>query len=174
LYQTAWGTIGAAANTASSSVASLINVCTANANIGSATTTSPFVAAARAQIIAGQSAIANEIAPVLATAATVPAIAAAALAMNSKVTSEIGTATYSADLQSLMTMPPTGTDAANAQQDAQAYNTTVGNGATSSPLDSLSVSGSTLVDQMNLISANASTLQTTVCNPMSLLYMTGK
>ncbi|MFI5260208.1 MAG: hypothetical protein ACHQU0_00185 [Candidatus Paceibacteria bacterium] len=187
MYQTAWNTIGTAANTASTTVVTLISVCTTNADSAAQGLASSnlslqnvdlaaFITAARAQAADAQTALANEIAPVVAKAAAAPGIASAALTMNAKVTSEIGTSAYSTDLQTLMTMPPTGADVSSAQQDAQTYDTGAGNAATATPTGSLSVSGSTVVDRMNLINTNALALQTTVCDPKSSLYThsTGK
>jgi len=54
-------------------------------------------------------------------------------------------------------MPPTMQDIANAEQGTQTFG-----GATASPTGSLTVSGGSLVDQMNLISANA-TARKSVC-----------
>ncbi len=65
-----------------------------------------------------------------------------------------------ANLQTLQVMPPTATDVANAQQQAQP----VGN-ATANPPGSLSVSASSLVSQMNLISTNAQALMNSCTAP---------
>lgn len=158
-YQSAWNTIGASASTASTSVASLISLCATSSTI------SPDIA--NAQITAGRDALATEIAPVFAQASTATAIANSARAMFDRVQNDLisgvesATSTYVADLQSLQTMAPTGKDIATAQQNAQAFGLAV-----ASPPGSLNVAStsSSIVDQMNLISANARALMR-VCTP---------
>ncbi len=166
-YQSAWNTIAAAATTASTSVASLASFCTAAASAASNDSSlSTFVDASTAQAAAAQTALTTEIAPVLAQAANATAIANAATAFVQKVQGELNSGTdtagtaYTADLQTLQSMSPTSLDLANAEQDAQAFGT-----ASASPSGSLTVSGGSLVDQMNLISTNAQALKASVCTP---------
>ncbi|MBU6388355.1 hypothetical protein KGQ72_00530 [Patescibacteria group bacterium] len=195
-YQSAWNAIGASASAASTSAQSLASACAAaadasaqaqlNANAANdgfynpnptqqnlSTVHSVFIDAARAQAAAAQTALATEIAPVLAQAAAAAAVVASSTAqvqqLQSNLTSGADTtgSTYSAGIQALQTMPPTMSDVANAQQDSQAFN-----GATASPDGSLTVSGGSTVDRMSLISTNAAALKTTVCNPNSSLYVT--
>ncbi len=195
-YQSAWNTISTTANAASTSVASLASFCTAAADtaaqaiLNSSTAndvtslipisntstvsnvTSPFISAARAQAVAAQTALSTEIAPVLAKAATAAATAANATAQVQQLQSQLASSTdtagsaYAAGIQTLQTMSPTMSDVASALQDAQ-----VRSSATASPAGSLIVTAGSLVDQMNLISTNAATLKTTVCNPNSSLYV---
>ena len=147
-YQSAWNTISVAANTASTSVVALAN------DTSCAT-----------QASAAQTALTTEIAPVFAQAATASTNIATANAMvqqaqNDSVTDTTGTA-YANDVTTLQAMSPTSADVANAQQNAQAFGA-----ATANPDGSLTVSGGSLVDQMNLISANANALKT-VCDTPS-------
>lgn len=137
-YKTAWEIIAAAASAASASVTSLANSCTDQAN-------------------AAQTALTTEVDPVLASSNTASTIIAAARAMIQQV--QAATATIATDIQTLQTMPPTASDVATAEQDAQTTDQ-----ATASPSGSLMVSGGTLVDQMGLISTNAAALQT-ACAP---------
>src|SRR3989344_8166730 len=67
-YETSWNTIKASANTASTSVRSLIDFCTTSAN--TATNNPDFVSASRAQAVLAQTALATQVAPVLAQANT--------------------------------------------------------------------------------------------------------
>ena len=194
-YQSAWNTISAAANAASTSVQSLANVCTAAATTAAqaqlnantmvdgfyynptpsqqnlSTVHSVFIDAARAQAASAQTTLSTVIAPVLAQAAAAAVTAATSVVRAQQIQNSMSTATdtagsaYAADILALQALPPTMTDVVNAQQDAQAFGD-----AAASPAGSLNVSGGTTVDRMNLISSNAATLKTTVCNPSSSLY----
>ncbi len=161
-YQSAWNTIGGAANAASTTVQSLISYCNAQVNDPNA---SP--SAITTQVTAAQTALTTEIAPVLARVATAMANIAAATAMVTKVQSELNAGTdtagsaYFADSQTLQTMPPTMSDVGNAMQDSQVFGT-----ATAIPAGSLTVSANSLVDQMSLIATNAAALQS-VCTPVA-------
>ena len=139
---------------------------------------STFIDAARAQAVAAQTAITTEIAPIFAQAlAAINALSATqtlALKVQSEATAvtTIASSTTAgaagalvADTQALAAAPPTATDLVNVQQNAQAFGA-----AQANPAGSLTVSGGSIVDRMNLITANAATLQTTVCNPNSALY----
>lgn len=179
-YQAAWGAIGAAANTASTSVATLAQVCTTNAGIAQAeleqlaeqpettgTTAEElqaFIKASTAQASAAKIALETTIAPVIAQAAknTSPNLFAPTIAMIQKVQNDLsaGDSAYVADLQTLSTMPPTQTDVANAQTMAQAFGGEQTDGSLSV---SLSTTYDSVIDQMNLISANAKALKTSVC-----------
>jgi hypothetical protein len=159
-YSTSWQTIAAAANAASTAATSLGNYCAAEAGTPGASAT--FIAAANAEATAAQTAITNEIAPVLAQANSASTVAATSQTMIQKVendqTSGVNPA---ADLQTLSTMPPSTTDVNNALQNAQQS----GAGATAAPAGSLTVSGGTTVDEMDLIATNAATLKSSVCTP---------
>ena len=167
-YQTAWVTINNAATAAQTSVNSLINVCTA---AGGTSSGSGFAAASSAQVAAGKATLTNVIAPVLAQAAQASVVSAAAFAMIQKVQNELtapntdGANNYTIDMQALSVMPPSGSDIAAALQQSEVFGT-----ASATPSGSLNVTGDSLVDQMNLISANATTLKTTVCSPSSPPY----
>ena len=162
-YQTAWNTIGNSANTASSSLRTLINYCTTQADAarnlsgGTASARSNFIAKANALISSAQNAIANEVGPVLAQKSQADQVIAAAQAALQQLQTNTSD-TYTADLQALQTMPPTATDVVTAEHDAQATS-----GASASPNGSLTVAGGTLVDQMTLLSGNATSLQSS-CN----------
>ncbi len=144
-YTNAWQTISTAANTASAAVGTLVSACTA--------------ASATAEATAAQNAITTEIAPILAQANAAATTAAIAQNMIQKIQSEISSGIdATTDLATLQAIPPSATDASTAVQNA-----TVTNAATATPVGSLTVTGGTIMDQMNLIAANAATLQTTVC-----------
>jgi len=81
------------------------------------------------------------------------------------VQNEAGTDAYLTDVTALDSTQPTASNVASAQQDAMTSN------SIAIPVGSLAVSGGSLVSQMNLISTNASALQTTVCDPNSSLYV---
>ncbi|MDE2021524.1 MAG: hypothetical protein KGI71_01175, partial [Patescibacteria group bacterium] len=156
-YQSAWNTINTSATAASTSVNDLINFCTQQTNTGASGSNTAIISSA-------QTALTSEIAPVFTQVAAANAVIAAAQALVQKIQNEASTGggTYATDLQTLQTMPPTSTDVANAQQQAQV----VGN-ATASPSGSLNVSANSLVDQMNLISTNAQALKDSCTTPPS-------
>lgn len=184
MYRTSWGVIGTAADAAKSSVASLINTCTLNVESAKSRQTGIdpdpllqiFIDAATPQIAAGQTALATEIVPVLTQAADAPGIAAAAIAMDALVKSELasGAATYAGHLQTLETMPPSVQATAQAQQDAQSLGTAKTNPDGSLILVPNSSSNyASLVAQLKLLETNAATLEATVCNPYSSIYTGG-
>ncbi len=193
-YTTAWDTIASAANNASTSAASLASFCTAAANTASTSlevsSSSPstaftsgnptlsqisnselmtFIASSTAEANAAQAAIQTEINPVITQAQNALGYVAPTQALVNKIETVDTTdpSTLGTDTQTLAGMPPLASDVANAQQNAQAFG-----GATSTPANtvSLTVSGSTLVDQMNLIStnANSATLRAVCTLPASL------
>jgi len=144
-YQTACGTISVAANAASSTVQSLAVLCSSYGNSN--------------QVVAAQTALVGTIAPVLTQAAAVPAVVAAALAQDTLVKGDVPASTaYTIDLQKLQTMSPTYIEVSAAQYDATAYGS-----ATASPVGSLTVSGGSITDQMNLIRINAEALKVSAC-----------
>lgn len=158
-YTSAWSTITNAANAAKVNLTSLQNLCTTNA---AAATDPIFIATATAEAAVAQSALTSEVTPVITLAQTASGVATTAQALALKVQTESQSASVSAtlasDLSTLIGMPPSITDIANAQTDAS-----VTDGSTASPTGSLTVSGGTKVDQMNLISANAIALKASVC-----------
>ncbi len=194
-YTNAWETIASAANDAATSATSLANFCTtavATANSLELPSTSPstsslggstilsqssdaklaaFITSATAEAAAAQTAIQTEINPVITQAQNALNSVAPTQALANKIEAEAGSttgfSTLGTDIQTLTGMPPLAVDIANAQQNAQALGEAV-----SSPAHtvSLTVTGGTLVDQMNLISANAnSTVLRAVCTlPASL------
>jgi len=152
-YESAWITIAAAANAASASVTSLANFCTAAAGV---TPSSGFEITSAAQAAAARTALASEIVPVLAQAAAASTtVAAARVAMQNTASSTTASVQISQ-----MTMSPTMSDVVFAQTNASASGV-----STANPSGSLTVSGGSLVSQMNLISANATALKTSVCTP---------
>ncbi len=176
-YEPAVNTLRSAANTASTSVAALIDFCVAqqavasstlvNGNPTDLTNLTNFTNTNTAQISAAQNALATEITPTLAWAITASTTIAAARAMVQKVQTGLQTgagvsdATYIANVQTLGTMPPTPSDVADAQK--HAFTTGVQT-AIANPSGSLNVSGNILVDRLTLISANAVALKgSSVC-----------
>jgi hypothetical protein len=141
-YAVAWNSINNAANDASASVTNLINNCPA------------YSAAANL-------ALTSEVNPVLTAAADALSTSAAARAMVDKVQTELNNnstspdtaSTYATDIQTLQTMPPSLSDLADAQQEAQVMGE-----AKADSNNSLLVSGGTFMDQMKLIAANADAL----------------
>lgn len=188
-YTNAWNSIITVANTASTTLDSLAIFCKTAAddaevairnagNSGESSSlrdgkTPTFVSASRAQASAARAAILASIAPVIAQAqaaiASVSATREFALRVDaqtnsaSSITSNNSSAAsaLSADTQTLVTMPPSGADIVTAQQNAQALRM-----ATSDPVGSLNVFRGTAVDRMNLLSANAVALKTSVCTPV--------
>lgn len=165
-YEAAWNTIRSAANSASTTVASLESVCTdiaaRNPNGASAAT---------AQASAARTALLTEIAPVLAQADAAAATAATARSAAQRVQGDRDSllagagGAYSAGLQALQSMPPTALDVSSAQQETHAFGT-----ARAIPTGSLVVSGGSIIDRMSLLSTNAVALKTTVCNSLSLPF----
>jgi hypothetical protein len=163
-YTGAWNTISTAANTASANVTDLANVCTATAGTVGADPT----LVSTATTIAGmaQTALTTEITPVLSRAQVVSGVAATTRAFALKVQAEASgtnvSTSLAADVSTLVAMPPSATDLGNAQSGASVTNAAVAIPQSISP--SLQVSGGSLVDQMNLISTNATKLKVT-CAP---------
>lgn len=148
-YTTAWQTIQSAAQQASSTVTGLAGACSGLAN-------------------QAQTALTNEIQPVLSQAqqAFTSAAATQALARRVQIESngyssgEAGAGgSLTSDTQTLAAAPPTVTDVATAQSGAQKTDA-----ATSTSPYTLTVSGGTLVDQMNLITQNAQAMRP-FCGP---------
>ena len=175
-YQSSWNTINTAANTASTSVATMASYCASEAKVAQGLLDGnsydwnlennkailvSFITSSTANANAAQTVFASEIAPVLAQAGAAFSNIVAANAMIEKVQSEQNSVTdatsgsvYAADVQTLQTMSPTGSDIANALQDSQAFGM-----ASASPGGSLTVSGGSIMDRMNLITANANTMK---------------
>ncbi|MHB8660459.1 MAG: hypothetical protein ACYC75_00750 [Minisyncoccota bacterium] len=173
-YTNAWQTVISAAKTASTNATSLATFCTTAANTANtATSSSPqlktFVTTATAEAAAAQTSISTEISPVITQAQTAISSVANTQAFALKVQAEATSPTagsggaLAADTQALATMPPSATDLATAQQNAQTFG-----GATANPGGSLTVSGGSLIDQMNLINTNATALRS-VCIPPPML-----
>lgn len=189
-YTSAWETIATAANTASTSADSLVKFCIVAANKAALATgvnewgiqvfpqTSPvgvhsvFIDAARKQAVDAQTAITTEILPVLTQAKVETSSFESTKTLALKVQAAAAVVPiadpiqFSTDVATLVSMPPSVLDVNTAQQNARALG-----GAMANPAGSLTVSGGSLVDQMNLINTNAQLLQTTVCNPASSLYV---
>ena len=171
VYKDALNTISSVADVASTSVASLISLCIAQQEIassilanGGSIDPANFISISNLEISSAQTALTTEIAPVLTQVQeeinSVSATESLALQVEAE-SSNGATAGTSGSLESdislLVSMPPTMQDITGAQQEAQ-----VSGGAIASPAGSLTVSGGSLVDQMNLISANA-TARKSVC-----------
>jgi len=156
-YQAAWNTISTAANTASTSVTSLFVACTTKTQLQTNPDLQTFITASEAQANAAQTALVTVIAPLLTRVATASTIITAARAAVLRVQTEVGTASYISDAQALDAMSPSVSEVSAAQAGAQS------SGAVATPTGSLTVSGGSLVGQMNLVSTNAIALKTTVC-----------
>ena len=146
-YEAAWNTILASAQTASSSVQSLIQQCSQSS-------------VPRSDLVnEGQTALLTEVNPLVSKAQSALSSAETTRALANKVLSEANSTTSGAagallaDSQALAAAPPSSSDVVAAQTDAQSTGS-----ATSTPPGSLTVSGSTSVDQMNLIASNAQAL----------------
>lgn len=180
-YTATWDTLRAAANTASTTLADLASFCIAQQQLAPAilapegdTTQAltTFITDSTAQATAARSAITTVAAPVLREAQAAYETASTTRVFALQVQSEsLGVSTLTSattdaamtlntDIQTLSTMPPTVVDVGNVQMDA-----TVTNTASASPAGTLSVSGGTLIDRLNLITANARALKTSVCTP---------
>jgi hypothetical protein len=155
-YASAWQTIAGAAQAASSSVAALLS-CEAANQVDDA----PYGA---------EQAGPTEIAPLLGQAAQASTTASYARAMALQVSADASSTAagvagaegaLAADLQTLLAMPPSTSDAGAATAQA-----TASGEATSSTPVSLLVSGGTLLDQMQLIGANAASALAACENPL--------
>ncbi len=141
---------------------------------------SPFIDGARDQAQVAQDTYLNQIYPILNQVKVASSTAATATAMVKKVQSELATTgstdqsvaatntAYLADVQTLSTMSPTDRDVVTVQFDAQSTGA-----AQASPAESLTVSGGTTIDRMNLITANAAALKTSVCTEKPVLNFGG-
>lgn len=185
LFEASWKTIETSAKTASTSVLSLASFCTAAADTAAkaliapqntsldstypypygtdpATVHSTFVDAARTQAATAQTILTTKIAGVLTqaqTAFTANSIKQAfALKVKNESLGDSASPELAGDLVTLGGMPPSTADVSNAQSNAVATG-----GGSASPTGSLTISSGTLVDQMNLISTNATLLKTSVC-----------
>jgi len=136
-YEAAWNAIRASATTASVSLAALATSCPTQASVA-------------------QSALATEVNPVLTQAASAATIVTNARAQVAKVQNEgyAGDAAYAGDLANLVTLRPSATDVAQAQQEAQGFGD-----ASASPAGSLNVRATSLLDQMNLVYVNSENLR---------------
>jgi hypothetical protein len=153
-YQSSWSSIQSAAKSAESTLADTAKFCRSSGLPGSVE-----------QATAMENAIATEIVPIYTRVATASTTVAAALFMVQKVQSEFNSSTapgstYSSDLQTLQLMAPTQNDVANAAQLSQ-----VAQSAIATPAGSFTVTGTSLVDQMNLLSTNALAVKASVCTP---------
>lgn len=173
-YESSWNTIATPVRAAAVNVTDLANFCTAAADAAAAmppdaTGTVPpyvtsFISTSRAEALSARSAFATYVSPALTRVATASTTVAAARAMVRKVQTELNSGSegapgaYLADIQALQTMAPTTLDAANAEQDAMSFNQAV-----ASPPGSLTVSGGTLIDRMNLLSTNSVARKTSMC-----------
>lgn len=173
-YQSAWNTIVTAANSASTTLASLASYCIAQQavaptvlNNGYGQSVASFVSASNAQAAAARTAISIDIASIFAQARTASTTASTTRAFVQKIqderesSSDTGASDYATDIQMLQTMTPTSRDLVNLQEEAQ-----TSGGATAVPEGSLTVSGGTMMDRINLLSSNATALRASVCTPI--------
>lgn len=155
-YESAWNTIRAAANSASTTVTSLMNYCNSAATTAASNSSlTAFVTTATEQADAARAALTSVVAPVLAEVATASSTISAARTLVLRMQS--ATTPSPEDTQRLQTQSPTLADVTSAEQNA-----TASNSAQAVPQGSLSIAGGTLVDRMNLTSTNANELRT-VC-----------
>lgn len=178
-YESAANLIQAAVNTASTSVTSLIDFCTAQQTIASSTLNNaadlpklaPFTAQSAAQIQAAQSALTTEIAPLYVRINVASSTIASARAMVQRVQDGLNSGNDAAgtqsiaDMRTLGTMPPSAADVAEMQNDATVA--TPATSAVANPPGSLTVSAGTPIEQMNLISKNADALRSSCTAPAS-------
>ncbi len=158
-YQTAWNSIAAATNNASTSVAKLITACSVTTINGMAMPSS-----AHTTLTEAQSAMATEIAPVARQIDQASTTIANAQQFEAQIQADSAagnTSAYTADLAASQTTAPTTSDVANAQQQATSFGTAQANAS-----NPLSVTASSFLDQMNLISSNAAGLINR-CTPVS-------
>lgn len=137
-YEAAWKIIGAAANTASTNLTTLVSACSQN-NILLATS--------------AQNALASEVGPVLEQFAAATQVVADARALVAKIEGEANSSddnAYSASIQKLQSMPPTGEDTAYVQRESRRTGAVV-----ASSTNPLSATDGTLLERMNVIGANA-------------------
>ncbi len=178
-YTTAWNTIIALTNNASTSVASLTDYCTAQGRLASTTLSNgtitdigeiaalnKFINTSAAQIVDAQNAIATEIVPVIeqlqSSLVTIANTQLFALKVQSEASSTATTGSSGAltsDIPMLAMMPPSAIDVSDIQQAAEIFG-----GAKASPSGSLTVYGGTLADQMILLSTNANALKLSSCD----------
>ena len=166
-YTSAWQTIAASANTASSSVTALVAYCNSQMTeeyasptaINAQLTAAQIARTEIAPVLAQSQSALSSVAPTQTLARKVQADASSASSITSATTGAVGA--ISTDVQTLAVMPPSASDVAVAQQNAQPFG-----GARANPAGSLTVSGGSLVDQMNLISTNAAALQA-LCTPVA-------
>lgn len=147
-YQTAWGSIQISAQDAKTALTSLVSACQSYGN-----TTQAGLA---------NTALINEINPVLAQVTSANSVVTAAQAQITSVQNASTTAsTYTADVGALnTTMSPTSSELATAQSSAQSAN---GYGVIVSSSNPLIVSGGSIVDQMSRLQSQAELLQQTSC-----------
>ena len=167
-YEAAVNIIREAANTASTSMSSLITYCTGQ--LQTASTTLSASPAIQSNIDAARNALATKITPTLTQTDSAAKIIAAARELVQKIqnerdaTTETAAAAYAVDIQTLQNLPPSLTDISNAQQASIKASGSVPL-ATSSPTTPLTVSGGSLVDQLSLLSTNADALRLTCVAP---------
>jgi hypothetical protein len=144
-FASAWSTINTSAENASTSIQSLIDYCV----------TQPDAPKSASTISAAQTALKTIVAPVFVKVTQASATIAAARATLAAATSTTS--------QTLTSVPPTGADVAAAQYSAQSQG-----GSTANPAGSLTVTGGSTVDQMNLLATNASSLKE-ACTPPGMV-----
>lgn len=148
-YQIAWNAIGAVASTTATSLKSMMAACHTYYNGNSSYET------------AAQNALSFEVLPVFTQVAAAQTVINAATAQYNLVQAEIkstNSISLANNVRKLNAMPPTASDVATAKYNATAYG-----GGTANPPGSLTVSGSSIVDQMNLIRNNAASIQSSSC-----------
>jgi len=171
-YESDWAAIAAAANSASASVVDLVNYCTAQVQIARSNTTNSFVLAgfinnSTAVASSSQTALIKEISPVLAQAAQENADAEKTRALVLKIQEEANSTdviatSLATDLSLLQAMKPTARDLSDSHAKTQRVSGAAAQLITLSPPGSLNVSDNndaSLVDLMNLLSANATALK---------------
>ncbi|MDO8742228.1 MAG: hypothetical protein Q7J45_01640 [bacterium] len=178
-YESATSLIQTAANTASTSVSSLLRLCLAQQQVASSTLVTgnltdqtnleAFMRTSTEQINAAQNVLTAVLAPIFVRTTAASTTIAAARMMVDRVQVSLNTATDQsgaqdvADIETLRTMPPSGEDLSTAMQDALTYSV---NTAVANPSGSLNITGNFLMDRLSLININATALRPVCTAPV--------
>lgn len=150
-YTTAWNAVQSAALAAQTSVNTLSNSCSAELSLGMIGTTAITSSDVASALTGEIGSVSQQAQTALASASTTAAFAQQVISESNSPSAD--PAQVSTDVQTLLSMPPTSSDLAIAEMNAQ-----VTGQARANPTGSLAVSGGSMVDQMNLISTNANNL----------------
>lgn len=149
-YQSDWNTIGMAVDAASSSVQSLINYCQSQATNANGAIINAAHAAMNTQIIPAANQVAAANTAILNAEAALQRVAVEQPTDSSAGAAAASQSSFMSDTQLLLTMSPTASDVAKADQEAASFGDAV-----ATPPGSLNVSGTSLIDRLHLINTNA-------------------